>query len=154
LEREYPQHPMVGVGAIVIEGGRVLLIERGAEPAKGRWSVPGGLVDPGESLKAAVAREVREECGLEVEVGPLVGVLERIIRDEEGTVRYHFVILDFLCRRVAGELCPGSDCTRARWVPWEEVRTLPLTARLEEVLERARNMTFVPSGEDELHLAP
>ncbi|MBC7104774.1 MAG: NUDIX domain-containing protein, partial [Firmicutes bacterium] len=71
MEREYPKYALVGVGAVVIEGGRVLLIERGAEPAKGLWSVPGGLVDPGESLKDAVAREVREECGLEVEVGPL-----------------------------------------------------------------------------------
>ncbi|MBC7105001.1 MAG: hypothetical protein H5T97_03600, partial [Firmicutes bacterium] len=89
----------------------------------------------------------------EVEVGPLVGVLERIIRDGYGAVRYHFVIIDFLCRRLSGELCPGSDCARARWVPWNEVGTLPLTARLEEVLGRARQMVFTPS-EGGLYLAP
>src|SRR5438552_13789207 len=102
--REYPVRPIVGVGAVVLDGDRVLLVKRAHEPLKGEWSLPGGAVEVGETLEAAVAREVREETCLEVEVGPLVEVVNRIVRDPGGRVEYHFVIVDYLCRPIGGTL--------------------------------------------------
>jgi ADP-ribose pyrophosphatase YjhB (NUDIX family) len=125
--------PQVAVGAFVFDDrGRVLLVERDHPPGQGRWTVPGGKLEPGETLAQAVAREVREETGLMAEIGPLVGVVERIA---EG---YHYVILDYLARVVAGALDPGSDARNARFVDDAELATLPLTDGLVPVLQRAR----------------
>jgi 8-oxo-dGTP diphosphatase len=125
--------PVVGVGAIVFdEAGRVLLVERGKPPGAGLWSVPGGKLEPRETLAQAVAREVREETGLIVEVGALACVLERMADD------YHFVLLDYFARVIGGELAAASDARAARFVEPDELQALPLTEGLADVLERAR----------------
>lgn len=137
MQREFPSAPLAGVGAVVVEQGRVLLVRRGTEPMKGRWSLPGGLLELGEPLAEGVAREVREETGLEVEVLGLVELLDRIYR-EGARVRYHYVIADYLCRVVGGELRAGSDADAARWVEraeWSsgsELQIEPVTARVIE----------------------
>jgi 8-oxo-dGTP diphosphatase len=125
--------PVVGVGAIVFDdAGRVLLIERGKPPSAGLWSVPGGKLERNETLAQAVAREVREETGLVVEVGALACVLERMAED------YHFVLLDYFARVTGGQLTAGSDARAARFVDPDQLATLPLTEGLADVLARAR----------------
>ena len=95
MAREYPAHPVVGVGAVVVRDGRALLVRRAHEPRKGEWSLPGGLLDLGEALVDAARREVKEETGLDVEVGPMIETFDRVHRDGDGRIRYHFVIVDF-----------------------------------------------------------
>jgi 8-oxo-dGTP diphosphatase len=114
--REFPDRPIVGVGAVVVDGDRVLIVRRAHEPLKGEWSLPGGAVEVGETLREAIAREVLEETGLAVEVGAVVEVLDRIRRDADGRVRFHYVLVDFLCRAVGGGLCCASDADAAAWV--------------------------------------
>ena len=114
--RTYPDRPVVGVGAVVLDGDRVLLVKRAHEPLKGEWSLPGGAVDVGETLEQAIRREVREETCLDVEVGPIVDVLDRIRPDPDGRVRFHYVLVDFLCRPLAGTLQCASDAEAAAWV--------------------------------------
>jgi ADP-ribose pyrophosphatase YjhB (NUDIX family) len=115
IEREFPQAPLVGVGAVVVDEGRVLLVRRGSEPLKGHWTLPGGMLEVGETLAAGVAREVREETGLDVEPVELVEVLDRIHREGD-RVRFHYVIADYLCRVTGGKLRAASDVGAARWV--------------------------------------
>lgn len=119
LQREYPLAPLVGVGAVIVKDGRVLLVQRGTEPALGRWSIPGGLIEVGEALTEAVVREVLEETGLEVEPVELVELLDRIHRDGD-RIRYHYVIADYLCRVVGGVLDAASDAAAVRWVERKE----------------------------------
>jgi len=113
--RTYPERPIVGVGAIVLDGDRVLLVKRAHEPLKGEWSVPGGVVDVGETLEEAIRREVREETCLDIEVGPIVDVLDRIRYDPDGRVKFHYVLVDFVCRPVSGTLQCASDAEEAMW---------------------------------------
>ncbi len=115
LQREFPATPLAGVGAVIVDHGRVLLVRRGNEPAKGRWSIPGGLIELGETLHQAVMREVHEETGLLVEPMGLVELLDRIYR-EDNLVRYHYVIADYLCRVTGGTLAAASDADDVRWV--------------------------------------
>ena len=124
--------PIVGVGAFIIDGPRVLVVKRGRPPGEGLWSVPGGRLEAGETLAQAVAREVREEPGLTVEVGPFVCVIERFGED------FHFVILDYLARVVGGALAAATDAADARWVTDEELASLPTTEGRSDVLARAR----------------
>jgi 8-oxo-dGTP diphosphatase len=125
--------PTVAVGAIVFDGdGRVLIVERGNPPGAGLWSVPGGRVETGETLAQAVAREVREETGLVVEVGALACVVERI------TEGYHFVILDYHAHVIGGALAAGGDARAARFATAEELAALPITDGLVDVIARAR----------------
>jgi len=137
LQREFPQTPLVGIGAIVVRDGRVLLVRRGREPLKGHWTLPGGVLEVGETLAAGVAREVREETGLDVEPVELVELLERIYRDK-GRVRYHYVIADYLCRVSGGQLRAASDADAVRWVEraeWNSHSALnldPITVRVIE----------------------
>lgn len=125
MRREYPEAPIVGVGAVVVHAGRVLLIERGQEPLKGEWSPPGGALELGETLEEGVVREVEEETGLRVEPVRVAEVFDRILRDEDGRVRYHFVLVDFLCRLSAGQSTDAvqcaSDAVRARWAGPDEL---------------------------------
>jgi len=135
--RPYPERPVVGVGAVVLDGDQVLLIKRGHEPLKGQWSLPGGGVEIGETLEAAVAREVREETGLEIEVGPIVDVLDRITRDAGGNVEYHFVLVDFVCRATGGLLQGASDADDAEWVPLDCLNTYGVAPVTVQVIRKA-----------------
>ncbi len=122
MPREYPEAPIVGVGAVVLEGNRVLLVRRGNEPLKGEWSIPGGALELGETLEAGVRREVAEETGLEVETKEIVEVLDKIVV-EDGRVRYHYVLIDFLCVPAGGDLRFSTDAVDARWVAHEELNS-------------------------------
>lgn len=135
--REYPHHPLVSVGAVIVDRDHVLLIKRAHEPLKGAWSVPGGVVELGETLTDALAREVREETGLEVEVGPVLEVVDRVQRDADGRVEYHFVIIDYLCRAVGGRTTSGSDAAEAVWVPPAELERYRLTDKAASVIAKA-----------------
>jgi ADP-ribose pyrophosphatase YjhB (NUDIX family) len=134
MQREYPELPLVGVGAIVIEQGRVLLIKRGKPPLEGQWSIPGGMLEIGEELREAAVREAREETGIQVEAGELLGVFDRVLRDVEGRVQYHYVLIDFLCYVIGGELRAGGDASEAQWFTPEEVAKLPLMKDTIEVI--------------------
>jgi ADP-ribose pyrophosphatase YjhB (NUDIX family) len=132
MQREYPAAPLVGVGAVIVSEGRVLLVQRGTEPARGQWSLPGGLIEVGESLTEAVAREVLEETGLIIEPIELIELLERIHRDGD-RVRYHYVIADYLCRATGGTLLAATDAAAVRWASPAEWQTLcfdPVTLRV------------------------
>ncbi len=137
MQREYPETPLVGVGAVVIDQGRVLLVKRGREPLKGHWSLPGGLLELGESLEAGVIREIKEETGLTVEPLKLIELLDRIHR-EGGRIRFHYIIADYLCRVVSGKLMAASDAEAVRWVErseWNSHSALkldPITVRVIE----------------------
>ncbi len=137
MQREFPQSPLVGVGAVVVHEGRVLLVRRGGEPLKGHWTLPGGVLEVGEALIEGVVREVHEETGLLVEPLELVELLDRIHR-EDGRVRYHYVIADYLCRVIGGELRAASDADAVRWLERAEWNTHsalvldPITMRVIE----------------------
>ncbi len=135
--RQYPDRPILGVGAIIADRGRVVLVERGREPHRGAWSLPGGVVEVGESLKEAVRREVREETGLEVEPVSVVEVFERILRDAEGRTEYHYVLIDYLCRPVGGDLKAGDDAARAVWAPRSELAAYRITEGTLGVIDKA-----------------
>ncbi|HJR18671.1 MAG TPA: NUDIX hydrolase [Actinomycetota bacterium] len=126
--------PVTAVGAIVLDKGALLLVKRDREPAKGQWSLPGGRVETGETLREALQREVREETGIDIEVDGLIGVAERIVRDDDGEISYHYVILDYVCAPRSHELTAGDDASEARWVPVGELADLHLTAGLLEFL--------------------
>ena len=127
--------PVCAVGAIVLEKGELLLVRRDREPALGRWSLPGGKVEWGESLQEAVAREVREETGIDIDVEGMAGLAERIVRDDDGDVRFHYVIIDFWAKPRGRALQPGDDASDALWVPVGELHDYPLTAGLYEFLQ-------------------
>jgi 8-oxo-dGTP diphosphatase len=138
VTREYPDAPRVGVGAIVIHEGRVLLVRRGRAPALGLWSVPGGLVELGETTVDAARREVEEETGLDVRIAGLVGVLDRVTRDADGRVRYHWVLVDYLAYPQSNDtITAGSDAAEVRWVTIDEVERLPITEGLADMIKRA-----------------
>jgi len=138
VTREYPDAPRVGVGAIVIHEGRVLLVRRGRAPALGLWSVPGGLVELGETTVDAARREVEEETGLDVRIAGLVGVLDRVTRDAGGRVRYHWVLVDYLAYPQSNDtITAGSDAAEVRWVTIDEVERLPITEGLADMIKRA-----------------
>jgi ADP-ribose pyrophosphatase YjhB (NUDIX family) len=139
--REYPERPIVGVGAVIVEGGKVLLIRRRYEPLKGQWSLPGGAVEVGEALERAVEREMLEETGLAVDVGPVIEVFDRITRDEARRVRYHFVLIDYLCRPTGGELRAGSDVDAAIWADPAQLAQYALTEKATAVIQRALTLS-------------
>jgi 8-oxo-dGTP diphosphatase len=137
ISREYPDRPFVGVGAVVLDGDRVLLVRRGGQPSSGKWSLPGGLVEVGETTHHATEREVMEECGIRIRLAGIAGVLDRVVRDADGRVRYHYVLVDYLAYPEDGTLCAGSDAADARWVPVADVAGYDVTDGLVEMIERA-----------------
>jgi mutator protein MutT len=137
MGRDYPAHPLVGVGAIILDRNRVVLARRGRPPALGQWSLPGGIVEPGETMEEAIVREVEEEVGLKVEVIHLVSVLDWILLDAAGNVEFHYVLMDFLCRPLGGALRAGSDVLSACLVPLEEIRRYHLKQETREVIDHA-----------------
>ena len=136
-EREYPVRPIVGVGAVILDGDRVLLVRRGREPLKGQWSIPGGAVESGETLEAAIAREVRAETGLDVEIGGVVTVLDRIRHDAVGRAHYHYVLIDFVCRYRGGTAVCASDADELAWVPVRELARYRVAEATVRVIESA-----------------
>lgn len=137
---------MVGVAGVVLAGDLVLLVKRGAEPSKGLWSIPGGAVEVGERLARACAREVAEETGVRVEVGPLAAVVERFMRDPDGRVEYHYVLLDYVCTAEPTPPTAGDDADDAAWVPLERLADLGMTADTMEVILHAREMARGAAG--------
>jgi 8-oxo-dGTP diphosphatase len=137
MRRHYPDQPLVGVGAVVFKGGEVLLVRRGQEPARDSWSLPGGLVELGESLGAAMVRELAEETGLSVTLLGIAAVAERIFPDGDGRIAYHYVLVDYLCDYREGELRPGSDITAARFVSLDELPEFDLAPFTADVIRRA-----------------
>jgi 8-oxo-dGTP diphosphatase len=126
MQREYPEQPLVGVGAIIVNESRVVLIKRGKAPLLGEWSIPGGLLELGETVRQAAAREALEETGLVVRATELLGVFDRIVPDSDKRLRYHYVLIDFLCQIVSGRLQASGDAADARWFTQEEVGALAL----------------------------
>jgi 8-oxo-dGTP diphosphatase len=135
MKREYPNCPLVGVGAIIIEQDRVALVKRGHPPSSGEWSIPGGALEIGETLRQGLAREALEETGLTVEVGALLGVYDRILRDSDERTRYHYVLVDFLCRRITGELRAAGDAAEANWFTRSEASALGLAQDTADVIQ-------------------
>jgi 8-oxo-dGTP diphosphatase len=134
MKREYPDSPLVGVGAIIVEKERVLLVKRGHAPLAGEWSIPGGVLELGEALEEAVVREAWEETGLRVETAGLLGVYNRVLRDAQERTLYHYVLIDFLCHRVSGEPQAAGDAAEVRWFSLNEIGTLPLPKDTAEVI--------------------
>jgi len=142
MKREFPDQPLVGVGAIIIEDDRVVLVKRAHPPIQGKWSIPGGVLEVGEMVREAAVREACEETGLIVEPGELLGVFDRVLRTEDNRVQYHYVLIDFLCRRVGGELHAASDAEEVRWFTRKELPALKLAEDTQEAILRG----FVKSG--------
>jgi ADP-ribose pyrophosphatase YjhB (NUDIX family) len=144
VTREYPDRPFVGVGAVVLRQGRVLLVQRRHEPLAGVWSLPGGAVDVGETIGDAVRREIREESGLEVDVGPVIEVLDRITHDEAGRTRFHFVLVDYLCVCVGGCLTPASDAADAVFADPLHLEAYRLSDAVTRVIRRGLDLQQLP----------
>ena len=142
MNRAYPERPIIGVGAVIVDAGRVLLVRRATEPLKGEWSVPGGVLELGEKLRDGVRREVLEETGLTVEPGEVVEVFDSIFSDEKGRIQYHYVLVDFICRRISGEAQAASDVSELRWLSESELPALRLRQSVEQVVKKAFRRPF------------
>ena len=138
--RKYPDRPYVGIGAVIVREGRVVLVKRRFEPLAGQWSIPGGAIEAGETLEACITREMAEETGFLVQVGPVIEVLDRITRDDEGRILYHFVLIDYLCWPIGGELQAGSDVAEAVLAEPSELAQYELTEMATSVIERGLEM--------------
>ena len=136
-DRRYPSRPILGIGAIILDRDRVLLVERGKPPLEGFWSLPGGVLEVGETLESGIRREVLEETGLEIQTRGVVEIFERIMLDAAGKPEYHYVLIDYLCRTTGGVLCAASDCARAEWVPRRRLGEYNITAGTPPVIEKA-----------------
>lgn len=138
MKRLYPNQPLIGVGAVILRDGKILLEKRRSDPGKGKWSIPGGLVELGERIEETVLREVLEETGLQVESPKQIDVVDNVVRDENGQVKYHFVIVDYLVSLKGGTLKAGSDAEDLRWVSLEDVDGYDLTKTFREFFTRNR----------------
>ncbi len=137
MQREHPKQPLIGVGALIVENGRVVLIKRGKAPLMGEWSIPGGMLELGETLRQGAEREALEETGLVIHATELLGVFDRVVPDAERKIVYHYVLIDFLCERISGELLAGADADDARWFTPEELAKLPLAEDTAGVIRAA-----------------
>lgn len=135
LTRKYPKMPLVGVGAVVIKNGKILLVKRAFEPGKGKWSVPGGVVELGEKLAVACAREMEEETGLKGQVLELINAYDMIVPDQSGKIMYHYVLIDFLVKPLGGVEKPSDEVLEMRWVSYEETKELEMTVSARKALE-------------------
>jgi 8-oxo-dGTP diphosphatase len=147
MSRLYPSTPVVGVGAVIVRHGEVLLVRRAHPPLAGEWSLPGGVLEVGEKLRDGVAREVREETGLEVEAGPVLDVIDSIFPDAEGRTQYHYVLVDYLCRLRSGDAVAASDAAELRWARPEQLCAFNLRPITLEVIHKALAM----EAKDEAH---
>ena len=136
MRRDYPDRPFLGVGAVIVDDNRVLLVRRANPPLQGEWSIPGGLVETGETTREAVVREVLEETALQVGVTVLVELFERILRDNQSRVQYHYVLLDYQCRVLGGEAQAGSDVSEVRWATLDELELLSVAAETCAVIRK------------------
>ena len=138
MKRLYPKKPLIGVGAVIVCNGRILLEKRKGEPGKGKWSIPGGLVELGERAEQTVIREVREETNLEVENPELIDVVDSITFDEGGRIKYHFVIIDYFVKLKSGTVKAADDAAELKWVPFNEVEKYDLTKTFRAFFQRNR----------------
>jgi ADP-ribose pyrophosphatase YjhB (NUDIX family) len=136
MKRDYPDRPIIGVGAVIVRDGRALLVRRATEPLMGEWSVPGGMLELGEKLRDGAAREVLEETGLHVEAGEVLDVFDSIFPDDDGRTQYHYVLIDFLCRPLAGEAIPGSDVSEVLWVTESDLAGMNLRDSIAQVVRQ------------------
>ena len=153
MKREFPEAPLIGVGAIILEPGRkqpdrnkdarVVLVKRAHPPIQGQWSIPGGVLEVGELVREGAVREAREETGLIVEPADLLGVFDRVVRSPDGRVQYHYVLIDFLCRPVGGELRAAGDAAEVGWFTREELAALGLAEDTQEVIQKGFSMLAV-----------
>ncbi len=140
MSRLYPSLPIVGVGAVIVRRGEVLIVRRANPPLQGEWSIPGGALDLGEKLRDGVAREVREETGLDVEVGPVLDVFDSIFPDGEGRTQYHYVLIDYLCHLRSGTLAAATDASEVRWARPEELPGLGMKQVTIDVIRKALDL--------------
>jgi len=138
--REYPDHPLIGVGAVAIQNGKILLVKRAFDPGAGKWSVPGGLVELGEKLSEACVREAEEETGLKTQVLELINVFDMIEKEYSGKIRYHYVLVDFLVKPTSGELKPNAEVTELRWFTREETKDLDMTKTARRAIDELFGM--------------
>lgn len=140
MNRRYPDQPVAAVGAVIVRrgpsGAEVVLVKRKGEPARGKWSIPGGAIELGEPAREAVKREIREECGLEISPLQVFEVFDSLVPDDAGRLQYHYVIIDFLAEAVGGEIRPASDVAEAKWVPVRAAHDMDLTRGTREILRR------------------
>jgi ADP-ribose pyrophosphatase YjhB (NUDIX family) len=141
MKRSYPEHPIIGVGAVIIDSGRVLLVRRDAQPLKGEWSVPGGMLELGEKLRDGVRREVLEETGLVVEPTEVLDVFDSIFTDNRGRTQYHYVLIDYLCRPICGEATAGTDVNDVRWVSESDLPAMGLRDSIQQVVRKGISRT-------------
>jgi 8-oxo-dGTP diphosphatase len=145
MKREYPKAPIAGVGVVVLKGDQVLLIRRGREPGQGRWGLAGGAVELGETVARAAEREVDEECGLEIEIRDVIEVIDRIISDDDGRIRYHYILIDLLAEYRRGEPIASSDASEVRWVSEKELDQLELSQATQRVIRKGLRMAATES---------
>jgi len=136
MKRSYPEQPIIGVGAVIVDRGRVLLVRRATEPLKGEWSVPGGMLELGEKLRDGVRREVLEETGLIVEPGEVLDVFDSIFTDDQGRTEYHYVLVDYLCRPISGKAAAGTDVSDVKWASESDLLALELRDSIQQVVRK------------------
>jgi 8-oxo-dGTP diphosphatase len=135
MQREYPQHPLVGVGAVIVEDGRVLLVKRGKAPLLGEWSIPGGMLELGETMRQGAEREALEETGIVVRATDLLGVFDRVVPDDKKATLYHYVLIDFLCQKISGDVLAAGDAADARWFTPDEVAEISLPEDTRNIVQ-------------------
>jgi 8-oxo-dGTP diphosphatase len=147
MQRRYPVCPLIGVGALIHRGGKIVVVKRENEPAKGLWSIPGGLLELGERVYDGVKREVMEETGLDVEIDRLLDVIDNIVYDDDGKICYHYVLIDYLCSSSQGDLKAATDVTEAQWIKLKDVNRLPTTKTLKRLLVKANLREEITQGQ-------